>query len=84
MVLLTCLVSAYNNGPSVPIYDARKYTGNFYELLADLDRLKRFPMEIPSGACAVVAYTVNTWGKNPINVSFNIQWAMVLGIPGKK
>jgi hypothetical protein len=85
VVLLNILVSAYYNCPSVPIYDARKYTGNFYELLADLDRLKRFPTEIPSHACAVVAYTVNTWGRGaPVNVSFNIQWAMVLGIPGKK
>jgi len=72
------------NGPTVPIYDARKHAGNFYELLTDLDRLKRFPAEVPSRSCAVVAYTVNTWGReNPVNVSFNIQWVMLLGIPGQ-
>jgi hypothetical protein len=71
-----------SNDPAVPIYDARKYTGNFYELLVDLDRLKRFPVELPPRSCAVVAYTVNTWGRgDPVNVSFNIWWAMVLGIP---
>jgi hypothetical protein len=85
VVLLNIFVSAYYNNLSVPIYNTRKYTGNFYELLADLDCLKCFPMEIPSHACAVVAYTVNTWGRGaPVNISFNIQWAMVLGIPGKK
>jgi hypothetical protein len=73
-----------SNGHAVPIYDARKQTGNFYALLADLDRLKRFPVEIPPRSCAVVAYTVNTWGReNPVNVSFNIRWAMVLGVPSE-
>ncbi len=81
----TIRVSTYCNDSSVPIYDARKYTGNFYELLTDLERLKRFPAEVPSRACAVVAYMVNTWGReSPVNVSFNIQWAMVLGVPGQK
>jgi hypothetical protein len=69
---------------SVPIYDARKVDSEFYQLVLDVDKLKRINSEIPSGSCAVVAYTVNTWSRDPINVSFNIKWAMLLGVPGSR
>ncbi|KIM72506.1 hypothetical protein PILCRDRAFT_16086 [Piloderma croceum F 1598] len=67
----------------VPIYDARKLKleKSFYELVLEVDQLPRISRELPVDSCAVVAYTVNTWG-TPINVSFNIKWAMLLGIPG--
>lgn len=69
----------------VPIYDARKYTQSFRKLVPDVDQLDRINHELPPGSCAVVAYTVNTWGASlPINVSFNIKWVMLLGIPGSR
>jgi hypothetical protein len=66
---------------AVPIYDARKLKvkKSFYDLVLEVDQLPHINRELPAGSCAVVAYTVNTWG-TPINVSFNIKWAMLLGI----
>jgi hypothetical protein len=66
----------------VPIYDARKCDTGFYETVLDLEKLNRVGCEVPPGSCAVVAYTVNTWGKTAVlNVSFNIKWVMILGVP---
>jgi hypothetical protein len=56
---------------------------NFYDVVLNLEKLKRIHCELPSGSWAVVAYTVNTWGSQPVNVSFNIKWAMLLGVPAK-
>jgi hypothetical protein len=68
----------------VPVYDARKVDSNFYDLALGPSQLERVNREVPSGSCAVVAYTLNTWGKtHPINVSFNVKWVMVLGVPSK-
>jgi hypothetical protein len=64
----------------VPIYDARKINKSFYELVLQVDQLSRIERELPSGSCAVVAYTANTWGA-PINISFNVKWVMLLGVP---
>ena len=72
------------NAPTVPIYNARKVNLSFLELLSDLSVLKPYPKELPRGSCAIVAYTVNTWGKTEVNVSFNVRWAMVLSTPGKR
>jgi hypothetical protein len=67
----------------VPVYDARKVDVNFYDLVLDCEQLKRINREIPAGSCVIVAYTLNTWGNTlPINVSFNVKWVMVLGVPG--
>lgn len=67
----------------VPIYDARQTTGSFEDALKNLRKLPRYPDEVPPGSCVVVAYTINTWGKQEggsmVNVSFNVQWVMVLG-----
>jgi hypothetical protein len=69
---------------AVPIYDARRYGKSFYELVPEIDQLDRINRELPSGSCAVVAYTANTWGAStPINVSFNIKWVALLGVPPK-
>jgi hypothetical protein len=67
---------------SVPVYDARNAPGRFEDVLDNLKNLPRYPTEIPPGSCAVVAYTMNTWGRDAdvINVSFNVHWAMVLGV----
>jgi hypothetical protein len=68
---------------AVPVYDARKDDSGFYELVLNVDRLDRINCELPAGSCAIVAYTLNTWEGRipPINVSFNIKWAMLLGVP---
>ena len=69
---------------TVPIYDAQKANANFYNLVLDINKLNCINCEIPAGSCAVVAYTLNTWGKaTPINVSFNVKWVMLLGLPPK-
>lgn len=69
----------------VPIYNARKVETDFYELIHDIDKLPRINCEVPADSCAVVAYTVNTWGRDTIiNVSFNIKWVMVLGAPSTR
>jgi hypothetical protein len=70
---------------TVPIYDARKITNvDFYELVLDVDKLPRVNREIPAGSCVVVADTLNMWGRDsPINISFNIKWAMLLGVPSR-
>ena len=68
----------------VPIYDARKANTNFYDLVSNVEQLKCINREIPTGSCVVVTYTVNTWGKTGlVNVSFNVKWVMVLGVPGR-
>jgi len=64
---------------SVPIYDARNET-NFLDMLSDCDRMDRYNRDLPSGSVAAVGYTVNTWG-TPVNVSFNVKWVMLLGLP---
>jgi hypothetical protein len=64
----------------VPIYDARKET-NFLHMLSDCDRMDRYSHDLPSGSVAAVGYTANTWGSNPVNVSFNVKWVMLLGLP---
>ena len=70
---------------TVPIYDARKYSGSFQELVYDVHQLDRVKRELPPGSCAVVAYTVNTWGASlPVNVSFNVKWVVLLGVPGSR
>lgn len=67
---------------SVPVYDARKVDSNFYDLASNPGQLERVNREVPFGSCAVVAYTLNTWGKSDqTNVSFNVKWVMVLGVP---
>jgi hypothetical protein len=68
---------------SVPVYDARNIELGIYNIINDVAQLPRVNVEIPSESCALVAYTVNTWGggnDNLINVSFNIKWAVVLGM----
>ena len=66
----------------VPIYDAQKVDTNFYDLVLDIEKLNHINHEIPAGSCAIVAYTLNTWGKaTPIDVSFNVKWVMLLGLP---
>jgi hypothetical protein len=56
----------------------------FYDIVLNLDKLNHIHRELPPDSWAVVGYTVNTWGSSsPINVSFNIKWAMLLGIPRK-
>jgi hypothetical protein len=68
---------------AVPIYDARKYNKSFYELVPEIDQLRLINRELPPGSCAVVAYTINTWGgSSPVNVSLNIKWVALLGVPG--
>lgn len=71
---------------AVPIFDAREAGSDFEDVLSKLRKLPRYPEDLPSGACAVVAYTVSTF--NRINddvpsVSFNIHWAMLLSLAGK-
>jgi hypothetical protein len=69
---------------AVPIYDARKVTDVLFpELVLSLDRLPHIYREIPHDSCAVVGYTANTWGRDEtVNISFNIKWVVVLGVPG--
>jgi hypothetical protein len=67
---------------AVPIYDARRYDKSFYELVPEIDQLRCINRELPLGSCAVVAYTVNTWGVSlPVNVSLNVKWVALLGLP---
>jgi hypothetical protein len=71
---------------AVPIFDACEAGSDFEGILSKLRKVPRYPEDLPSGACAVVGYTVSTFTK--INdelpsVSFNIHWAMLLGLVGK-
>ena len=70
------------NASSVPVYDTHKSKDGFHETAVNMERLKSIECEVPPGSCVVVAYTINTWGKTKLNVSFNIKWAMLLGVPG--
>lgn len=67
----------------VPIYDGRnkKLDPN-----TQLDRLSELPLwkggneDAPAGALAVVGYTMHTYEiKRVRNMSFNVQWLLVLG-----
>jgi hypothetical protein len=82
LVILThCPISLILIHVSVPVYDARTDAKNFYNVLPDLDGLDRFHGDVPVGSCVVVAYTINTWGKDKpglLNVSFNVKWVMLL------
>jgi hypothetical protein len=75
-------------GYLVPIYDARKVrTTDFTVVLDHLDELPRYSMDVPHGACAVVAYTANTFSKKNEDlksISLNIRWLMVMGVIGDK
>ncbi|KAK7022641.1 hypothetical protein R3P38DRAFT_3196041 [Favolaschia claudopus] len=70
----------------VPVYDARNAQFNVAKeidnLAAILPKYKSDDGEIPNGACVAVGYTVSTYFSakhQKQNVSFNIQWVVVLG-----
>ena len=67
----------------VPIYDCRnrKWDPNTHmHLLSQLPLWKQGNEDAPSGALAVVGYTMHTYKiKGVRNMSFNVQWLMVLG-----
>ena len=68
----------------VPIYDARYFHKDFTTALNRIDRLVRFPEDIPADSCAVVGYTINTFTRpndTMKSLSYNIQWAIILGMP---
>ena len=44
--------------------------------------MDRYHDDLPPGSVAVVGYTANTWGK-PVNISLNVKWVMLLGLPEK-
>ena len=44
--------------------------------------MDRYSGELPPGSVVAVGYTVNMWG-TPVNVSFNVKWLMLLGLPSK-
>ena len=74
---------------SVPVWNAVGdktfgFNDMIPKLLFDPKLLPRQCGEIPSGSCAVVGYTVNTFKKpndTLKSVSFNVQFAIVLGTP---
>jgi hypothetical protein len=67
----------------VPIYDGRnkKFDPNTQmDLLSTLPLWKEGKEDAPAGALAVVGYTMHTYRmKEERNMSFNIQWLLVLG-----
>lgn len=81
--ILVSFVTATLNIKSVPVYDGRNFTINFDTNLEYLADLPRWRDEIPIGSFTVVGYTVGVYKaqSNKWSVSFNIQWAIILGIP---
>ncbi|KIM78970.1 hypothetical protein PILCRDRAFT_10889 [Piloderma croceum F 1598] len=71
----------FTRGPSSGSSTLTAHDVGFYDLVLEIDQLPWIKRELPVDSCAVVAYTVNTWG-TPINVSFNVKWVMLLGVPG--
>ena len=70
----------------MPIYDTRQADGKFADVLAGINKLPRYSGDLPTGSCAVVCYTVNTFAKpdgEMTSVSFNVHWIMLLALPGK-
>jgi hypothetical protein len=69
----------------VPIYDASELeTDNFGEVLSGLKGLDQLDSDLPEGSCVVVGHTISTFMKKSIdqlNVSFNVHWVAVIGIP---
>jgi hypothetical protein len=68
----------------VPIYDARYVQDKFDHVLANLKDLPRYNKDLPSGSCAIVGYTANTFTKKDADmpsVAFNIHWAILLALP---
>lgn len=68
---------------TVPVYDCRSVDLDLERDLDQLHTLPRWEDEIPFGAFAVVAYTVAVFRAEKTNawtVSYNLQWAMILGI----
>jgi hypothetical protein len=66
----------------VPIYDATAVNTSFTEVLDNLASLPRLNKDVSNGSCAVVGYSANEWRKGgdpKKRVSFNIQWAILLG-----
>ncbi|KAK6977314.1 hypothetical protein R3P38DRAFT_3237450 [Favolaschia claudopus] len=71
---------------SVPVFDGRNrefdVANNIDNLAAILPKYSSDDGEIPNGACVVVAYTVSTYRSakhQKQNISFNVQWIVVLG-----
>jgi hypothetical protein len=67
----------------VPIYDGRNKK---FDPTTQLDRLSELPLwkggneDAPAGTLAVVGYTMHTYQvKHVRNMSFNVQWLLVLG-----
>lgn len=68
---------------TVPVYDCRSINVDLPSVLDRLHTLPRWTDEIPFGAFTVVAYTVAVFRVEKTNawsISFNLQWAMILGI----
>ena len=70
----------------VPIYDCRDVRDSFEHILANLKDIPRYNEDLPSGSCAVLGYTINTFTKKDVDmpsVAFNIHWVILLALPGK-
>jgi hypothetical protein len=74
---------------SVPVYDAR-FTA--FDAAVDIDNLDKilpvYDGDIPSNCCTAVGYTISHYVKynakgraQEDHISFNLQWAVVLGEP---
>lgn len=65
------------------MFDAREQA---FDINKDLNRmnqlLPRFEGEIPQGSFVIVGYTASVYKKGEqVNLSCNIQWAVLLGTP---
>jgi len=66
----------------VPIYDGRKAKVDVKHIINKLAAIPSYHSELPQSSCAAVAYTINTYTRkndDMKSLSFNIQWAMMLG-----
>lgn len=89
MLSLLFVVSFSYSLASVPVYDARNAKQDFIYQLRFMtgkgSELKPFGRDVSEGSCVVLGYTVSTWvnGTDPgyKQVSFNIQWVLVLATP---
>lgn len=68
----------------VPVYDARNLDVDWNRDLPRLEVLPRWFEEIPVGSFVVVGYTAGVFMAEKTRtwtISFNLQWAVIVGVP---
>jgi hypothetical protein len=78
-------LTSNTNNHAVSVYDACNADFNLQEHIGSVkDKLPKFEGEIPRGSFVALAYTAACYQSSKAqawHLSFNLQWAIVMGVP---